>query len=477
MLQRLRESLALALIGLLPFHALLLTVATRLLRGPGHAPIAVLAAWKEGVLAAILFLALAEIAVSFGGGKGQEARRSFRERFDLIDRLILALFVLSAFVSLFAVQPGLRSVVYGFKYDFIPLIAFLLLRRVEWSEVFVRRVNRVLLAAGGLVATYGILTFVLPDRFFALLGYSDQHSLYFADRAIAAFQQIGGSAVRRVQGTLSGPNQLGLWLLLPWTLSLIGCLRTFLARRGMRPRLLAIFLVCSAALLLTFSRSAWIAALVILLAALLRLLPRRSFSMVVAGLLGIGVLLAAAAFLWDPAVFLRLSSNRGHIERPLAAVRMIAERPLGYGLGAAGPASNHLHEACVFLLPGDDPSWAKPLTNLCVYVGDKQVQPIARACDCPFLPENWYLQIGVELGVPGMALYIALTVLLLWRLGHGRWKREDGSMPADSSDFRLATFLAFLGVSIAALFLHAWEDAAAAYTLWLLAASAVRERR
>jgi len=31
--------------------------------------------------------------------------------------------------------------------------------------------------------------------------------------------------------------------------------------------------------------------------------------------------------------------------------------------------------------------------------------------------------------------------------------------------------LAFLGVGIGALFLHAWEDAAVAYTIWILLAS------
>jgi hypothetical protein len=34
-------------------------------------------------------------------------------------------------------------------------------------------------------------------------------------------------------------------------------------------------------------------------------------------------------------------------------------------------------------------------------------------------------------------------------------------------------FLAFLGISIAGLFLHSWEDAAIAYALWLLIAAAL----
>jgi hypothetical protein len=38
-MQRIRESLALILIALLPFHALAVTLLTKLIAGPGHAPL------------------------------------------------------------------------------------------------------------------------------------------------------------------------------------------------------------------------------------------------------------------------------------------------------------------------------------------------------------------------------------------------------------------------------------------------------
>ena len=61
-LPRLRESLTLALIGLLPFHAFFVTVLTKMIAGSNHAPLPALAAWKELLLALILLLALVEIA-------------------------------------------------------------------------------------------------------------------------------------------------------------------------------------------------------------------------------------------------------------------------------------------------------------------------------------------------------------------------------------------------------------------------------
>jgi O-antigen ligase len=102
-----------------------------------------------------------------------------------------------------------------------------------------------------------------------------------------------------------------------------------------------------------------------------------------------------------------------------------------------------------------------PHPELCVFLGDKQVQPTDRTCSCPFLPENWYLQIGVELGWIGFLLYLGLVVILLLKIF------RSSQLTAHS------LFLAFLGISIAGLFLHSWEDAAIAYALWLLIAAAL----
>jgi hypothetical protein len=109
---------------------------------------------------------------------------------------------------------------------------------------------------------------------------------------------------------------------------------------------------------------------------------------------------------------------------------------------------------------GEDASWALNHADLCVFVGSKKVQPLDRECKCPFLPENWYLQIGVELGVIGFVLYITLIVLIV-RLFVSRFSL---------SPLHTAVTFAFLGVSIAALFLHAWEESATAYSVLVISA-------
>ncbi len=465
-----------------------MTVATRVIAGPGHAPLALFSLWKEALLLAILVIALVELF------------RSVRtiKRPDALDLCIVGLVIVAWLVSSFIAPAEFRAIVYGIRYDFVPLIAFLLLRRVPWSPEFLPRATRVLLGIGAIAAGYGILSFILPPAFFVQLGYSDQHSLYIPSGPVAAFQLIGGSAIRRVQGSFSGPNQFGLWLLLPWSIVVMALAKKADGRRQMAdvsasktlsanhcspvaaPLLVSLLLILGCALLLTFSRSAWLGAAIVCVAALVFSVPPRLRRASLVTLAGCGAACIALLILLAPATLLRLTSNRGHIERPMQAIQLIQFNPLGFGLGAAGPASNRLHEPCVYLEPGSDPSWAKVSPDLCVFVDDEQVQPplpsgelrpasqpAGRECDCPFLPENWYLQMGVELGAAGLILFVLLTVFTVRRLLRAS-KKEITPAPV---------FAAFLAIAVAALVLHAWEDSAVAYTLWLLVAVVLPRRR
>jgi hypothetical protein len=166
----------------------------------------------------------------------------------------------------------------------------------------------------------------------------------------------------------------------------------------------------------------------------------------------------------------------------MEAISIMSDHPFGLGLGTAGPASNRGTDTCVHLLPQDDPAWAKPISNLCVFLGTVQVQPTDRACNCPLLTENWYLQWGVEMGWVGLLLSLVLAGIVFVRLK--RLATSDERLASLSSPtlpatryplpispfqlFAFSIFLVFLGLSVAALFLHAWEDAAVAYTVWII---------
>jgi len=428
MLQRKRELITVFLITLLPLHALAVTVLTKVV-GEVGGPMAIIAIWKEMLLLIIVGFAFFEII-----------RRGFQKKFDALDALIVLALLYSLLIHPWDASNGKISYLYGFRYDFVPLIAFLILRRVQWSQEFWKAAGKVLVLMGSLVAVYGLLTLILPDRWFLWLGYSALHSLYIPDGPIAAFQFVSETGIRRIQSTFSGPNQLGLWLLLPFALSL-------------RSKPMSMWRICSIvmmfAIFFTFSRAAWIGALVVVVLFLRSLVRRRAIALGVLAIIMIGI----SATLMFPTVILRPLSSSAHLARPLQAIRMIVDHPIGHGLGYAGPASNRISDACVFLPPESDTSWATPFPNLCVFVLGGQVQPTDRDCRCPVLPENWYLQWGVEMGVVGLIIALLIPFFVLRQL----MQRKEGE-----------TFAVFIALSVAALFLHAFEDSAVSYTLWIL---------
>ncbi len=449
-LQAFRERLVLVLLAFLPFHAFLVTVLTKAIAGANHAPLPFLAIWKELLLAVILVIAFIEIF----------KKRSFR--LDILDGLILLLSAVAVF--LFASKhQSLGTFALGFKYDLIPLLAFLVLRRVPWSDQFQKLLISVLIVVGCIVSAYGIIAEFLPLRFFVWLGYSDLHSLYSANGPLAAFQQLEGGMMRRAQSVFSGPNQFGLWLFIPLGI-LLG---QWSNNRVASGKWLVVSIMILVALVLSFSRAAWIAAVVMIAFTFIRstnALHCRKLCMVILGFFACFSL--AVAFLF-PSVFFRINSSSDHLRKPVEAIRMTIKNPLGLGLGTAGPASNRMSDTCVQLPKDADFSWAKDRQDLCVFVDSMQVQPSDRVCSCPLLTENWYLQIGVELGVIGFVLYLMLTFLLLkWLVVSGQW------LVLPTNHYPLFTFLSFLGLSLAALFLHAFEDSAVAYSVWVLLAVA-----
>ena len=455
-----RERLTLALIVLLPFHAFFVTVATRVMAGPGHAPLGVLALWKEGLLALIVLIAFFEVLL-------KRLRHRFWVEFDTIDGLIVLLMVIASLIGLRFDAFLSPRFLYGFRYDLLLPLCFMVLRRVPWSPAFKTLAVRLLVVTGVLVAAMGVLMLLLPISMLQTLGYSDLHSLYQSGGPLAPFQMIGETGIRRMQSVMSGPNQLGLWLLLPYAAALatvlsapVGNMRDLWSAVRVRPWYAAAFVLLDCAIALTFSRAAWLAAVLAALIVLARSCSRAFFLRLAAWFVGMATVATAALFLFAPQVLLRATSNAHHLERPLHALRLIRQHPLGLGLGTAGPATNRLSDTCVQLPEGADASWAKVHPHLCVTVGDTQVQPLDRECTCPVLPENWYLQMGVELGALGAAFFVLLVALLLYRV----WQSEHARLAG-------TVLSALAGVALAGLVLHSFEDFGVSATLWVLLAA------
>src|SRR3989344_3352089 len=148
MLSKTRHWLVLALLALLPFHALFVTVGTKIFVGPGHPPLTVLALWKEVLIAVLLVIAAVELF----------SKRKF-PKIDVVTGIIFALLVLSISTS-YKLQA--TSYVFGFKYLFLPLLVFLICKALPWDKDFQsEKIPGVLLLVGVIVSAYGIVSYFL----------------------------------------------------------------------------------------------------------------------------------------------------------------------------------------------------------------------------------------------------------------------------------------------------------------------------
>jgi O-antigen ligase len=240
----------------------------------------------------------------------------------------------------------------------------------------------------------------------------------------------------RVQSTLRGPNPLGAYLVL--VLSAVGAM--IVAARKFRWRAVVLYAVSGVALVLTFSRSAWLGALVSMI--LLIWLSLRSVRIRRYVLLAAAVAVTAFAIvgyaLRDNDRFQNIffhtneqsqsteSSNQGHLAALHDGVSDVLHRPWGDGTGTAGPAS--------------------------VYNTGGSVR----------IAENYYVQIAQETGVIGLALFVAINVLVVLRL----WQRRGDQLA-------LVLLVSFAGIAVINMLMHAWSDDTLAYIWWGLAGAAV----
>ncbi len=292
----------------------------------------------------------------------------------------------------------------------------------------------VVIGVSTLVAVLGIVQYFLPKDILTHVGYSLERGVrpnFFID---------DNPAFPRAMSTLRDPNSLGAYLLVP-----LAALSAYALRLKSYPRrrqigVVALLAVHFAALYVTFSRSAWLGAAVTLLLVLawqfgapLVRLARRYWP----------VAIAAVAVLTLVAVWQRHNpqldgivshstaaqvgphdSNDLHWLYVRRGIEGIIRSPLGHGPGTAGLASIQ-----------------NPTGGL--------------------LTENYYVQIGYELGVVGLLLFIALNVWIYMRL----WKRHD----------LWATVLlsSFWGYVIMNMLLHTWSNEAVAAQWWIVAGIAL----
>lgn len=406
---------------LVPFHAIL---TVWLSSNFGH--YTALRLWKEVLLAicvaGVFFLLITDHKV-----------RSHTLSRRLV-WVILAYMVLNVIWGVLAInQHDVTAKAVG--YGLILNLRFLVFFLVTWAVAL--RTSRlrknwqkfVLWPAVIVVGFALIQEFFLTPRFLEHFGYS----MY----TILPFQYVDNNPdLLRVQSTLRGANPLGAYLVLIICVIIEQLINKRVTRHK---RLYSVFAIASVvALYFTYSRSAWVG-LIISLVAIVSLAARKEIKKL--SLLAVGISLIIFGFLfvgfWQTSYFQttvlhtskdskpHVTSNGARSQAIRSGIEDIKHQPLGDGPGSAGPASVH---------------------------NDKPAR----------IAENYFVQIGQEVGVAGLALFLLINA----GVGYLLWLRREDPLA-------LSLFASLIGLTFINLLSHAWTDDTLAYVWWGMAGIAM----
>jgi hypothetical protein len=296
------------------------------------------------------------------------------------------------------------------------------------NDFLSRHWPRLIFIPAAIVAVFAVLQFaVLPLNFLTHFGYN-AHTIF-------PYETINHNAgYPRAMSFTRGANPLGAYLLIIATLLL-----AVLTKRKNKSWKIAGLLLTLAALMFSFSRSAWLGAIVsfVLLAWLMISSPKLRKLFLGAGTVVIIIFAILFIGLRNNAHFQnyflhtqqhstsKVSSNAGHLSALESGLSDFARDPLGNGPGTSGPASLYNREA--------------PSRNT----------------------ENYYLMIGEEDGWLGLALLLAFFVLVAIELARQKTK------------LALGLFASFIGLAVVNFLLPAWTDITLAYIFWGLTGIAI----
>lgn len=331
---------------------------------------------------------------------------------------IALLFVLWGLASFFWREASVSQWLKGFRFTFMPIILFLVLLATNYKEKEKAILSKVLLFSSGIIIIFSLLE---------LFGIKIPLTTSFSGPgALESNHVVGKLDVSRLGSVLAGPNALGLYLL-----ALTGY---FLGSFGFLKKVNYLWIVYAGFLVLTFSRSAIVGLLVMILLAFFLLVKEK-----MNWLMGvICVMLLSVIFLSGGIFLYRNDQTKDYFTHSDSTSLRIEQYKrvwdsrgeiglLGRGSGTAGPSSQ-------LRLDGGENHWT----------------------------ENIYLDIFEELGLIGLILFI----ILIKSIAIIAWKNKDRS----EGKTALMVILAF---ALAGLFINIYTGQAGLYLLILIAGLAL----
>ena len=336
-------------------------------------------------------------------------------------------------LAYFAAQHFRLQALWGVKVDFAYLIPLVLLRFAYLDRADLKRMFLVSIWVGAAVALFGVYqVYFLGEEDLTALGFGRQSP--FGAFIPWNFRRDSIGMYRAIS-IIGDPLSLSTYLLvlLLWAIPVAVY---YPNGKVAHPLKLAVAAL-AAGLYFTFTRSAWIGAgagVAIVLLAMARRKETVLFALI--GLIGAAGLLVATGGIEFIKVTLALGepSSRNHLRELWDGAKYMLAHPLGIGIGKVGRA---------FLR----------------FIG----------IGTGFGVESWFLQIGIELGLLGLALYVGVSLEAI-RLA---WRAFRRARDPFLETFALGAMASFAGLTIYGITLPAWGYVAGPYLATLVVALAV----
>lgn len=344
--------------------------------------------------------------------------------------LYLILHIASWFLTNQPNDTGLLATVYNNRIAWYVLIGYsiALLFPDKNTRIFFAKL---LIAVSAVVCLVGLAQWLLPKDIMTHFGYSLDRGAkpnFFIDEK---------PDFPRIMSTIRDPNSLGAFLLLPSTLLTVALLRFWNTQKRML--LGGLLLLHGLAILLTFSRSAWLGFVIVESLALAYVFRKQIayyFKKLLIPIILLIIVLGGLTFIAKDTYFFQnvilhadestemADPNELRVMLGKRGIEGIKDDPEGHGPGTAGLVSTRLPDG--------------------------------------LLTENYYLQIAFEVGVIGLLLFIAFLGYLVVLL----WKRRADIVAQ-------ALLISFVGLCFVNLLAHIWANEAVASSWFMLAGLAL----
>jgi hypothetical protein len=421
------------LIVLMPFQGFLLAWLWRI--GMPSSVVRHLGDWKE-----LLVIAVVVAGVRNYLAAGHHA--------DVLDRLALGFVALGTIYlaiqhAIVLSAPSSFNVrLLGFRQDILFVLLAWAARHAPFPDDLLRRVGRAVLLAAAVVAGVAAFEELDSSGWNHFVVHTIQYTRYqvgilhstppnYSD--IRTYGTVGGTRILRAGSVFLSPLTTGFYLVLGFAVALERA-----ARRQATPWVMLTLIFCGAGILLTQTRSAILAALVVLMVAFGPAAGRAAGWRTRLGILVVALAILAVPAALSTGLSKRITSTTannsdtsGHISDQLSGLRTIEQHPLGLGLGTSAGTGQRFQSQ-----------------------GSEVV-----------VPEDGYLQVGIELGMLPMMLFLALTIALLLSLRKASRRRPEALVAG--------AWEAAAGLAVATFFLQTWVDFSVAWTFWGVAGAAL----